>query len=208
MLLNTTAAGAATPSFSGPTNFTAGDGPSSIAIADVNGDFKPDLAVANGNSTGASGVSVLLNTTAGGAATPTFATASSFDTGDGPSSVATGDVDADGKPDLAIANSRANSVSVLLNTTAGGATAPSFADPTDFEAGNGANAVAIADINGDGKADLATANYNTTGPGGVSALLNATAGGAGKPSFLGATNFSAGDTPVSVGVTPTSTATA
>jgi len=39
-----------------------------VAIGDFNGDGKPDLAVANQGSTS---VSVLLNTTAAGAATPT-----------------------------------------------------------------------------------------------------------------------------------------
>ena len=39
--------GGAGGSFSGPTNFTAGSNPASVAVGDFNGDGKPDLAVAN-----------------------------------------------------------------------------------------------------------------------------------------------------------------
>ncbi len=61
-----------------PADFTTGNWPLSVAAADVNGDGKPDLIVAN---TSASTVSVLLNTTAPGAATPSFATQKTFATG-------------------------------------------------------------------------------------------------------------------------------
>ena len=50
-------------------------------MADVNGDGKPDLIVANG---GSNTVSVLLNTTATGASIPSFATQQTFPTGSGP----------------------------------------------------------------------------------------------------------------------------
>ena len=86
-----------------------------MTAADVNGDGKPDLIVANdGDST----VSVLLNTTAPGAATPSFAAQQTFATGSGPISVTAADFNGDGKPDLVVANLNGNTVSVLLNTTA------------------------------------------------------------------------------------------
>ena len=47
VLLNTTAPGAATPSFAAKQDFTTGSGPFSVALGDLNGDGKPDLAVAN-----------------------------------------------------------------------------------------------------------------------------------------------------------------
>jgi len=61
-------------------------------------------------------VSVLLNTTAPGASTPSFATQQTFATGTDPVAVTAADVNGDGKPDLIVANFIDNTVSVLLNT--------------------------------------------------------------------------------------------
>ena len=47
VLLNTTAPGAATPSFAAQQTFATGSDPYSVTAADVNGDGKPDLIVAN-----------------------------------------------------------------------------------------------------------------------------------------------------------------
>jgi hypothetical protein len=60
-------------------------------------------------------VSVLLNTTVTGATIPAFAPQQAFATGRSPFSVAVGDFNGDGKPDLAVANHDSNTVSVLLN---------------------------------------------------------------------------------------------
>lgn len=49
---------------------------------------------------------------------PSFATQQTFATGVSPRSVAIGDVNGDGRPDLAVANTDSSTVSVLLNTTA------------------------------------------------------------------------------------------
>ena len=79
-----------------------------MAIGDLDGDGKPDLAVANA---GSSTVSVLLNNGNG-----TFgAWTDGWRTGSGPRSVAIGDLNRDGKPDLATANCDSRTVSVLLN---------------------------------------------------------------------------------------------
>jgi hypothetical protein len=90
---------------------TLGD---SIAVADFNGDGKLDLATANHSSTT---VSILLGNVDG-----TFTTPADYVVGSGswqswPSSVAVGDFNGDGKPDLAAANYTADTVSVLLNIT-------------------------------------------------------------------------------------------
>ena len=50
---------AAPPTFSGPTPFTAGAFPSSVPVADLNGDGRPDLVTANSNTNGAAGNTVL-----------------------------------------------------------------------------------------------------------------------------------------------------
>ena len=113
------------------------------------------MIVANpGDST----VSVLVNTTAPGAATPSFAVQQVFATGLNPSSVVAADIDGDGRLDLVVANANDFSVAVLVNQTPPGSTTPSFALRRDFAVGQGPLTVAATDLNGDGKLDLLVAN--------------------------------------------------
>ena len=191
VLLNTTAPGATAPSFATQQSFATGDGPFSVTVADINGDGKPDLIVANWLPDGT--VSVLLNTTVPGATTPSFATQQTFAVGNGPYSVTATDVNGDGKPDLIVANHDDNTVSVLLNTTAPGAATPSFAAEQTFATGGGPISVTATDVNGDDKPDLIVANYfdNT-----VSVLLNITVPGAVTPSFATQQTFATGSGPV------------
>ena len=166
-------------SFSGPTDFTAGSLPASVAVGDFNGDTRPDLAVANQNS---DNVSVLLGNGAGG-----FLAATNFPAGDEATSVALGDFNRDTKQDLAVANTGSNNVSSLLGNGSGG-----FSSPTNFGAGAGSFSVAVGEFNGDAKQDLAVANQGSDN---VSILLGNGSGGFSSP-----TNFGAGDAPFSVAV--------
>jgi hypothetical protein len=104
---------------------------------------------------------VLLNKGAG-----SFQAKRDYATGKGPHSVAIGDLNGDGKPDLATANAVGNTVSVLLNRGDG-----NFKDRLDYRTGDFPRSVAISDLNGDGKPDLATANFNADT---VCVLLNTT----------------------------------
>src|SRR5437867_2998281 len=70
--------------------------PAFVAVRDVNGDGRPDLAVANFRS---NDVSVLLGNGDG-----TFQAPRNFDTGTGPLSMVVGDVNSDGQADLAVAH--------------------------------------------------------------------------------------------------------
>jgi len=142
--------------FAAKVDYSAGNSPLSVAIGDVNGDSKADLAVAkNGNNF----VSVFINNGDG-----TFAANVDYITGTAPISVAIGDVNGDGKADLATANFDSASVSVFLNNGDG-----TFAAKVDYTTGTQPASVAIGDVNGDGKADLATANLS---PNSVSVFLN------------------------------------
>jgi hypothetical protein len=185
VLLNTTPAGAATVSFSAQT-LAVGSEPEGITAADFNGDGRPDLVVTN---YAAGTVSVLLNTTPAGNATASFAARQTFATGTNPRAVIAADLNGDGLPDLAVANSTNKSVSVLLNTTAPGAQAASFAAQQTFAVGNGPFALTAADFSGEGRIDLGVANdIDTT----VSVLENTTTPGASTVSFAAQQTFAVG----------------
>ena len=132
-------------SFAAKVDFTTGAQPYSVAIGDLDGDSKPDLAVANSSS---DNVSILRNTSSSGSiSSSSFAAKVDFTTGSGPLSVAIGDIDGDGKPDLAVANSNSNTVSVFRNTSSSGSiSSSSFAAKVDFTTGSAPLSVAIGDI--------------------------------------------------------------
>jgi hypothetical protein len=173
-----------------PVRLTTGTRAYAVAVADFDGDGRPDLAVANAAS---HNVSVLRNTTAPGDVDPSFAAAQNFTTGNTPYSVAAADFNGDGKPDLAVVNSRSATVSVLLNTTNGGAI--NFAAKRDFKVGSLPRSVAAADFNGDGRPDLAVANFASNS---VSVLLNTANPGATRASFSSQQRFVTGLRPFSV----------
>lgn len=144
--------------FSAPVEYLVGTTPNSIKAADFNADGRVDLVVAN---SGAGYVSVLLGKSSGGfeqsygvPSEPTLTAAS----------VATGDVNNDGKADV-IVNARGSSftggpfptgASILLGNGAGGFTRLPF---IGFDWG--ANTLWTADVSGDGKLDLV--GFSTSG---------------------------------------------
>lgn len=87
---------------------TVGTSPISVAVGDFNGDGKLDLAVANEGD----GTTAILLGDDIGAFTPE--TGSPFAAGTKPYAAAVADFNADGKSDLAVANSGSASVTVLL----------------------------------------------------------------------------------------------
>src|SRR5262249_51773416 len=104
-------------------------------------------------------VSVFLNTTSPGVATPAFAAPQRFPIAHANViSVAAADFNHDNKIDIVVANSDGASVSVLLNTADQRAITASFAAPVELPTALAPIAVIAIDLNGDGKPDVATAN--------------------------------------------------
>jgi hypothetical protein len=184
-----------------------------VALGDLNGDGKPDLAVANymshsslggaggtgavgaGTGTGGSGtggtpgtspgsVSVSLSSTAG------YGPPQYYNLNTAPTSIVTGDLNGDGKADVAVVDSQG--VSVLFNDGSG-----TLLAPVSFATGTVPSWVALGDLNGDGKADLAVANQgaydgSVWSGGDVAVLLNMGGG-----TFIAA-SYPAGVSPTAV----------
>lgn len=192
VLLNTTPTGSDTLSFAPRADFATGQFPFSVATADFNGDGKPDFAVLGSHD---NTVSVYLNTTAPGAAVPTFAPLVSVTTAFGPSSVRTADVDGDGRPDLVVASFSERGFDVILNTTLPGSLTASFAPRQAFSLGLGSSDANVVDVNGDGLPDVVVAHQFDNA---VSVLINTGAIGSSTLSFAPAQTFPAGNGPVAV----------
>jgi len=102
-------------------------------------------------------------------------------------SVAAGDLNGDGTPDLVLANQNSNSVTVLL-----GQGDSTFAPGVDYPTGASPWSVAIADLNGDSRPDLVVANHDSNS---VSVLM-----GKGEGTFAAQVDYPTGDSPGSVAV--------
>jgi FG-GAP-like repeat/FG-GAP repeat len=133
----------------------------SLIALDLNGDSKPDLAAGNsgGLGTRANGVSVLL-----GKGDGTFKAPVTYPTGNGLSAVVARDLNGDGMPDFAVANSSDDTIGVLLNNGDG-----TFQPQGSYPTGTRPSSVVALDLNGDGKPDLATTNGDDNT---VTVLLN------------------------------------
>jgi hypothetical protein len=154
------------PSFAAPRRIPVAAHPDAVAIGDLNGDRRPDLAVASTNTTGPPGtetssVSVLL-----GRGDGSFGAASRYPTGVVADSIAIGDLNGDGKPELAVANWGEDTVTVYVNRGAGrfkaGFALATGKDPSD---------VTIGDLDGDGSAELVVAS-TTIDRGGAQSLVS------------------------------------
>ena len=137
--------------------------PTSVAIADLNGDGLPDLALSTSvvrsltgeNRPGLASVFLQSSSSHGTFQGPT-------DTGvdTSPSAIAVGDLTGTGTKDLVVANFNTGSVSVLLQTAPGSG---KYQAPTAYTTGGSPNDVQVADVNGDGKMDLVVADNAAVG---------------------------------------------
>ncbi|MEO5988648.1 MAG: FG-GAP-like repeat-containing protein [Candidatus Eisenbacteria bacterium] len=175
-------AGVGNGTFAQATLMPAGNLPRSILVGDFNSDGVSDLAVTSDN------LRIFLGNGIAGKGDGTFQPSVGYPVGATPNHLASGDFNADGITDLAVANSASGSVSVLLGNGTGGAGNGTFGTANTVASGSGPNGVSVGDWNGDGLADLALANNNASK---VASILL----GKGDGTFEGAQTFAAQTSP-------------
>jgi hypothetical protein len=165
--------------FTYATNVHTGNGPTAVAVADVNGDGNVDLVVADATD---HAVQVFLGNGDG-----TFQAPATYSLGTaGPSALVVADL-GNGHPDIVTANTNTNTASVLLNNGSG-----SFTLSQTLSTGASPDAVAVADLDGDHHPDIVTANR---GGNNVSVFF-----GSSSTTFGAAHNFAAGTGPSGVAI--------
>jgi FG-GAP-like repeat len=155
-----------------------------VRVADVNGDGRADVITTNLEG---DNVTVLLGDGRGGLRP---SAGSPFHCGDSPFNFAVGDVNADGRPDLAIVNSPSSTsdrrgrdgLTILLGDGAGGF---EMTAGSPLATGRIPNIAAAGDVNGDGTADVAVSSpdgdsvtvFLMGGKGAVASRYTVTVGG-------------------------------
>ena len=157
-----------------PALYAVGTHPYAITLADFDVNGSPDLAVADGSG----GLRVLLNRGDG-----TFAAPVTYGN-DALVALAAGDMNGDGKPDLALASYTPGAIQVLLGNGDG-----TFAAPRSNGLDQSPAAVALGDVNGDGQVDIVAVTSD------VQVLL-----GNGDGTFQPAASFQAGPNPSGVAI--------
>lgn len=136
-----------TISFASRINFNTGTAPLSISVADLDGDGKNDIAVAN---SGSQNISVLKNSSVGGVIT--FDTKVDISTGNSPNNISIADLDLDGKADLLVTNFSSATMSVLKNNSSNATI--SFLPKTDLITESFPRDIALGDFDIDGDIDV------------------------------------------------------
>jgi hypothetical protein len=152
--------------------------PLSAAVADFNGDGHLDVAVTNEGVNGKGSVMVFFGNGDGTFQKPTTYNLSAY-----PTSVAAGDLNGDGHPDLAVAQYQAG-VAVLLNKGSGKFGKPVLYPVSPATVTN----VVIAELNQDNHPDLVVATFSAVG-----VLLGTGGGKFGKAALYSTSPISQGN---------------
>lgn len=182
VFMNTTTPGSGTVSFGPRFNFSAGDSqPQFLAVGDLTGDGKSDLAVSNPFN-----VFVLVNQTGTGSLTPVFASAESVYSPPPslPHRLGLEDINRDGRLDIVTVDS---DVTVLLNETTPGSSTVTLAAPVITPIPNTGNLMSFEDMNLDGVSDISFSAGSQFG-----VMINETPVGATTPTFFQTQVFGGG----------------
>lgn len=134
-------------------------GPVDIAAGDFNGDGRTDFVTAN---TSGNNLTVFFQLLAGLYLPLPSLTLGGAATTSSPTSVASGDVDADGDLDIVCASAGSNRVSVFLQTSPG-----NFPSAPSYSIGGAGitpspSSIALGDVDGDGRLDIAVASLTAS----------------------------------------------
>lgn len=139
--------------FKAPVSYQTGIGPLGLVTADFNNDGHMDIAVADSCGTTCGFVSVLL-----GKGDGTFQPSTDYPVGQDPGALVAADLNADGKIDIAVANS-SNSVSILIGNGDG-----TFQTHVDYPSADAPAFIAVGDLNGDNIPDLVVTHNGSPWP--------------------------------------------
>ena len=170
-----------------PVQYNTAAQPLGLLAADFNEDGILDLATANFS---ADNVSILIGQGSGGVGNGTFTAPVNYGVTSGafPAALATGDFNADGITDLAVAAEEGGWIDILLGQGSGGVGNGAFAAGVTVTTSAGPWALATGDFNADGITDLAVACQG--GQAGI--LLGQGSGGVGNGAFAAAVNYACG----------------
>jgi hypothetical protein len=143
----TTTAGAIT--FAPRILISTNPSPYDISITDMDGDGKPDIVSSYGVGNG--GVSVWKNYSVPGSIS--FGIRANYSTANTAVRLKVGDLNEDGKPDVAVANLSSARLSFFRNISSAGNIV--LAARQDIATGSRPQSIDIADLNGDGRLDIA-----------------------------------------------------
>jgi photosystem II stability/assembly factor-like uncharacterized protein len=175
--------------FTAKADYTVGKGPTHIAIGDIDGDGKPDVAVATVNSTNF--FSIFRNISSVG--TIRFSPRIDIQTAQNPFDIKIADIDGDTKPDVVVTHISVNNVSVFRNISTSGNI--SLASRDGIASLGGPRCVTVVDIDGDGRLDLAVTNSDSNS---ISAIRNISVSG--SISLISSKYFRTGQWPLNISV--------
>jgi hypothetical protein len=133
--------------------YRTGSSPLSVAITDVNGDSRPDLVTANAST---NNISLVTNITPASPVFPMFGPyPTNFPTTGGPRGIVLADMSGDGRPDIVVADTTTNNVTVCRGVAPG-----AFAAPVGYAVGSSPRAVAVGAFDAAAGLDTAAACFS------------------------------------------------